>query len=155
LAGWRTVAAAYLLQTGECAETRRDLYHSQFGLGGLVQTAELAWQQGVDLYSFNGNALLRALETHAYITNGGVPRACCYPLKGIGFLPCGWEVALNHYSGRCGLAMPETEKMLARHRPERVVFCWGAGTLTHFGAAQGLAAGQDVEDEEVLPAQRR
>ena len=33
--------------------------------------------------------LLRALEFHALITNGGVPRECCYPLKGIGFLPCG------------------------------------------------------------------
>lgn len=33
--------------------------------------------------------ILRALEFHAYITLGGVPPECCYPLRGIGFLPCG------------------------------------------------------------------
>jgi len=32
-------------------ETYRDLWHCQAGLGGLVQIAEMAWQQGVDLYS--------------------------------------------------------------------------------------------------------
>ena len=31
---------------------RRDLYHSQFGLGGLLQLAELAWQQGIDVYDY-------------------------------------------------------------------------------------------------------
>jgi hypothetical protein len=31
---------------------RRDLYLSQFGLGGLIQLAEVAWQQGLDLYSY-------------------------------------------------------------------------------------------------------
>jgi hypothetical protein len=30
---------------GECSETMRDMYHSQFGLGGLLQAAEIAWQQ--------------------------------------------------------------------------------------------------------------
>lgn len=29
-------------------------------------------------------------EFHAYITLGGKPPECDYPLKGIGFLPCGW-----------------------------------------------------------------
>lgn len=30
---------------GEATETLRDIYHTQFGLGGLLQTAEMAWQQ--------------------------------------------------------------------------------------------------------------
>lgn len=30
---------------GFCSETMRDMYHSQFGLGGLLQAAEIAWQQ--------------------------------------------------------------------------------------------------------------
>lgn len=174
LRDWRRVAAAYLKPTGECAETSRDLYHSQFGLGGLVQTAEVAWQQGCgELYDFlwqrrggggsgggSGSGgggsggdtgelppLLRCLELHAAITNGATPKACSgYALRGIGFLPCGWEVALNHYSGRLGLPMPETEKMLERGggRPEKCVFCWGLGTLTHFGSAVALA----VEDAD-------
>lgn len=34
--------------------------------------------------------LLRLQEFHAFITLGGQPPECCYPLLGIGFLPCGW-----------------------------------------------------------------
>lgn len=30
---------------GEATETMRDIYHTQFGIGGLLQTAEMAWQQ--------------------------------------------------------------------------------------------------------------
>jgi hypothetical protein len=29
-------------------------------------------------------------EFHAFINMGGKPPECCYPLLGIGFLPCGW-----------------------------------------------------------------
>jgi len=54
---------------GECTETLRDIYHSCFGLGALLQTAELAWQQNVDLFSSNGFALVAAMELHARIVN--------------------------------------------------------------------------------------
>ncbi|GBF98426.1 hypothetical protein Rsub_10491 [Raphidocelis subcapitata] len=153
LSDWQRVIDSYLQPCGECSETKRDLYHSQFGLGGLVQVAELAWQQGVDLYSHADCRLAAALEFHALITNGGVPPQCTYPLRGIGFLPCGWEVALNHYKGRWGMSMPETEKLLARSRPEGYVFHWGLGTLTHCGSAAALppAAGAPAAP----PAARR
>lgn len=52
---------------GECSETLRDIYHSQFGFGGLIQAAEIAWQQGEDLYSSSNYALVPALELHARI----------------------------------------------------------------------------------------
>jgi hypothetical protein len=84
---------AYLKPDGECTETKRDLFHTQFGLGGLIQLAEMAWQQGIDIYGYDYNKLAKSMEFHAFITNGGKPEVCCYPLKGIGFLPCGWEVS--------------------------------------------------------------
>lgn len=52
---------AYITPCGECGETKRDLFHSQFGLGGLIQLAEMAWQQGVDLYSYRNNILFTAM----------------------------------------------------------------------------------------------
>eukprot|EP00878_Enallax_costatus_P000309 GHUV01000382.1.p1 GENE.GHUV01000382.1~~GHUV01000382.1.p1 ORF type:complete len:631 (+),score=126.39 GHUV01000382.1:267-2159(+) len=52
---------------GEITETLRDIYHSQFGLGGLLQCAEMAWQQDDDLYSSNEYALVSAMELHARI----------------------------------------------------------------------------------------
>jgi hypothetical protein len=39
----------------------------QFALGGLLQVAEMAWQQDMDLYSSNQYALVPALELHARI----------------------------------------------------------------------------------------
>jgi hypothetical protein len=39
----------------------------QFALGGLLQVAEMAWQQDMDLYSSNQYALVPALELTARI----------------------------------------------------------------------------------------
>jgi hypothetical protein len=47
----------------------QDIYHSEFGLGGLLQTAEMAWQQNIDLYATANWALVAAMELHARIIN--------------------------------------------------------------------------------------
>jgi len=59
-----------------------------------LQMAEMAWHQGVDLWSFADRRLMRALEFHAAINNPDSPnpKECCYELKGIGFQPV-WEVS--------------------------------------------------------------
>lgn len=50
----------------------RDIYHSLFGLAGLLQTAEMAWQQGdASLYASGGHLLAAALELHASIVRAG------------------------------------------------------------------------------------
>jgi hypothetical protein len=36
----------------------------------------------------------------------------------IGFLPAGWEMGYNHFSGRLGLNMPETAAILQAYWPE-------------------------------------
>lgn len=41
----------------------------QFGLGGLLQAAEMAWQQNTDIYKAGGYALASAMELHARIIN--------------------------------------------------------------------------------------
>jgi hypothetical protein len=41
----------------------------QFGLGGLLQAAEMAWQQNTDIYKAEGYALASAMELHARIIN--------------------------------------------------------------------------------------
>jgi len=48
-------------------ETFRDLWHAQAGIAGLVQCAETAWHQGVDLFSTNQNSLMKCVELHAEI----------------------------------------------------------------------------------------
>lgn len=54
---------------GECTETLRDVYHTLFGLGGLLQVSEWAWQQNRDLFSASNYALVAAMELHARIIN--------------------------------------------------------------------------------------
>lgn len=54
---------------GEASETLRDIYHTEFGFGGLIQVAEAAWQQNEDLYGTGDYALPAALELHARIIN--------------------------------------------------------------------------------------
>jgi hypothetical protein len=48
-----------VLFDGLCQETGRDFTHSQWGIGGLIHFAEIAWHQGIDLYSENDNRLLQ------------------------------------------------------------------------------------------------
>jgi hypothetical protein len=54
---------------GESTETFRDIYHSLFGLGSLVQAAEAAWGQDEDAYAAGGHALAAAMELHARAVN--------------------------------------------------------------------------------------
>jgi hypothetical protein len=54
---------------GESTETLRDIYHTLFGIGSLIQAAETAWAQNDDVYSESGHALAAALELHARIIN--------------------------------------------------------------------------------------
>ena len=54
---------------GEATETLRDIFHTLFGIGSLVQAAETAWGQDEDAYSASGYVLAAALELHARIIN--------------------------------------------------------------------------------------
>ncbi|GBF89133.1 hypothetical protein Rsub_01850 [Raphidocelis subcapitata] len=172
---------------GESTETLRDVYHTLFAVGSLMQAAETAWGQNEDLYSENDAALAAALELHARIINAyedgdeaalpsgfkffesmpDPPKGCawswsietqgwtaynktgsknkCGELKdgfkyllGITYLPTGFELGYNHFSGRLGIKMPETARLLSRHPVDWFAFCWGLGTLTHADTARDL-----------------
>ncbi|MEX0685307.1 MAG: alginate lyase family protein [Balneolales bacterium] len=56
--------ASYCYPSGQSIETVRDMYHSQMGIGAMVTAAEIAWNQGVDVYSYLNNRLLRCVEWH-------------------------------------------------------------------------------------------
>lgn len=54
--------------------------------------------------------------------------------------------ATPHVHVAIARSMPETEAMLRAKRPERYVFHWGLGTLSHYGSAQALAAAGGGDD---------
>jgi hypothetical protein len=52
----------YIYGNGQCEESCRDQAHSMVGLGQLVDIAEMAWNQGDDLYAAFDNRILTGLE---------------------------------------------------------------------------------------------
>jgi hypothetical protein len=131
---YKRVFLVYVLpwSTGQCLETKRDIVHSCFGLGSMINICEMAWHQGVDLYNIE---LMRCIEYHARIINGEVP-SDLQPseIKENRFQCIGWEIGYRHFKTIKNLAMPHTERLLMKYRPEKACLCWGLSTMTHFKA---------------------
>ena len=130
-----------LNEAGQCQESGRDQQHAQLGLAHLAEACEIAWNQGVDLYSFADNRLLRGFEyTAQYNLGHTVPFTSYtdttgkYKTKVIsaerrGELRPIYEMVWNHYENRRGIPAPFTKQAAEKIRPE--------------GAAQGAAQGAD------------
>lgn len=116
-------------KTGQCGETRRDQVHAQFGIGSMINICEMAWHQGIDLYT---PELHKCMEYHASILNGIVPSDIqANDIKENRFQPIGWEIGFQHFTKQKKLQMPQTQKLLEGKRPEWCIFCWGLSTMTH------------------------
>jgi len=60
--GYNELINHYIWETGQSQESSRDQQHVLFGLGLIQSMAEMAWNQGYDLYGFNNHRLLKGLE---------------------------------------------------------------------------------------------
>jgi autotransporter-associated beta strand protein len=124
---------------GQWQESGRDQEHAQLGVGLLGAACEIAWKQGVDLYGFDDNRLLKGAE---YVARANLSRPVPYVLynncdnvqqsyisiNGMGRLddrPV-WELIYNHYVVRKGLGAPNVRKIAELMRPEH-------GSVDHFG----------------------
>lgn len=120
---------------GLAQESCRDFEHTAYGLAAIINSAETARLQGVNLYEdATSKAKLRitaAMELHsAYQTEGG-EKLCKnydgYKLNSIGT----FEVGFNHYALRRGLTLPHTEMFLDKNRPTKGKFHYLWETVTH------------------------
>lgn len=118
-------------ENGQIQESGRDQPHSQLGIGMLAESCEIAWKQGLDLYSLNDNLLLKGFEyTAKYnLNNDNMPfqewldRTGKYHHtkisdKGRGELRALFEQVYNHYVIRQGLGAPYTQQAAEKLRPE-------------------------------------
>ena len=130
----------YIYDSGESQETCRDMGHTQMGLGELVDAAEIALHQSVDLYSLYPDSvtglprLAMGLEHAAKILNGIPQSTRCGLLSKPNYSVSPiWEKAWNHFGNRMKLKVPYIEMMKNRSRAEGVswkaMYSWG--TLTH------------------------
>ena len=113
---------------GECQESGRDQQHTQLGLAHLGDAAEIAWSQGLNLYGYDDNRLLKGFEyTAGYNLDGVAPfqpwldrtgDAPYLRISPVGRLRSVYEEIYNHYVNRMGLAAPQTQRAAQSIRPE-------------------------------------
>jgi hypothetical protein len=113
-------------------ETCRDLAHLQSGLSEALGAAEIAWNQGVDLYAQQARRLSAALEFHArYLLGARVPSWLCGGHLDISYQPT-FEIGYRHYHQIVHRDLPLTHRLLqTRLRPTGVTRNMVWETLTH------------------------
>jgi len=123
--------AHYIInETGQCQESGRDQQHTQLGLAHLGDCCEIAWHQGLDLYGYDDNRLLKGFEyTAKYNLGEEVPFAetvdrtgkyhhTLISTNGRGRFRAVFEQIFNHYANRAGISAPYTQRAAESIRPE-------------------------------------
>ena len=100
---------------GLCQETCRDYgHHMQMGLASAINSAEIAFHQGIDLYAENDKRFMAAMEFQASALLGNPVSNDLFPN---GFTPSDllptWEIAYNHFHNRKGLELPMTNTLIS------------------------------------------
>lgn len=118
----------YIYPSGQCDESIRDQAHTQMGLGELAQACQVAWRQGVDLYSAADNRLALGFEyTARYMLGEEVPVYGMISSKARGRFRAIYEGVYQHYRRVKGLEMPYTRRALEKTRARS----WDALTVAH------------------------
>ncbi|WP_037671577.1 putative Ig domain-containing protein [Streptomyces griseus] len=125
-AGNGSVLNRVVTEAGQGQESGRDQGHEQLAVGLMGDAAQVAWNQGVDLWGFADNRILANAEYAArYNLGGDVPfttdldRTGKYIKKtvsatGRGTLPPIYEMYYSHYAGVRGLDTPYTKAAVFR-----------------------------------------
>ncbi len=119
---------------GLCQETCRDLGHVQLGFAAMIDGAETAHIQGVDLYGEEEKRLATGLEWNAQWLDGVAPPStlCGGTLTGVS-TSATWEIALNALSGRLHHPMTHVASIASKVRPTHNGLVMIYETLTHYG----------------------
>ncbi|QUW78829.1 alginate lyase family protein [Streptomyces mirabilis] len=125
-AGNGSVLHRIVTDAGQGQESGRDQGHEQLAVGLLADAAQVAWNQGVDLWGYDAHRILANFEYAArYNLGGDVPfvtdldRTGKYIKKtvsatGRGTMPPIYEMAYAHYAGVRGLDAPYTKDAVFR-----------------------------------------
>jgi hypothetical protein len=117
---------------GLAQETCRDLGHVQYGLAAMINAAETARIQGVDLFSEQAARIAAGMEFHANFLDGAaVPASLCGGSLNAVSPDAMWEIGYNALAGRLGMALPHTAALIAKTRPSWADHHMDWETLTH------------------------
>jgi hypothetical protein len=126
------------LVDGLLQETARDSQHANLALSAMVDGAETARQQGLDLYAEQGKRIVAALEFQAQYLP---PNSAKAPEKLEFDTHPTWEIAYNQFHDRLGMSLPKMAAVLPGIRPTGANHHMVWETLTHAGMGSvGLPA---------------
>jgi hypothetical protein len=117
---------------GLAQETCRDFGHLQMGMAAMLDSAETALIQGVDLYGEQAKRITAAMEFHAgFLLGQPIPNWLGQGKLDLRTIAT-WEIGYNHYHNRLGLELPQVEKLIqAKIRPSGADLFMDWETLTH------------------------
>ncbi len=102
-----------LIVDGLTQESCRDNnHHTQFAMASALHAAEVAWNQGVDVYTENTQRYIAVMELMATQFLTGKMQGTCSDNVTTGEIFDTWEVGYNHYHNRKELSLPNTERLL-------------------------------------------
>jgi len=105
-----------LWSNGLTQETCRDNnHHAQFALSAATGAAEIAWHQGIDIYTLYQDRFIHAIELMALQNSSGSMQNVCKNNSTSKDVYDTWEVAYNHYQNSKGLALQNTERMITQY----------------------------------------
>jgi len=113
-APWSNKGKMTPLVDGLLQESMRDPHHANMGFSSMVNAAEIAYQQGLDLYAEQAARLMAAMEFQAQFlkpNNTPIPANLEFSLQPT------WEIAYNHFHHRLGIALPKMAKVIPTNRP--------------------------------------
>ncbi|HZZ27073.1 MAG TPA: alginate lyase family protein [Pirellulales bacterium] len=125
---WGNKGKTTPLVDGLLQESVRDSQHANLGLAAMVNAAETARQQGIDLYKEQGKRIMAALEYQAQF----LPPNHAPTPENLSFHehPT-WKIAYNHFHNRMGFELPKIAAVIAKNRPTGVNHLMAWETLTH------------------------
>jgi regulation of enolase protein 1 (concanavalin A-like superfamily) len=155
----------YIDETGENAESGRDQGHSQSGVAHLVETAVVAYNQGINLFAYGNNRLLLGMEYlakynlgydvpyHPFIIIDGplYPNGISSIARGV-YKPI-YEMAYNYFTAAGVTGSVYTQQVIqsSGYAPEKTHFDHpGFGTLIF--TVVPLRASQPAQQKANLPA---
>jgi hypothetical protein len=105
--------------------------HQQYGTAAIINAAETARIQGVDLFSLEEKRLVAFLELHAKYINSGSTGSLCTTAQNKPSADPMWEIGYNAYANVLGQSLPETLKLIQSIRPTDATHHMAWETLTH------------------------
>lgn len=121
----------YIYPSGQCQESMRDQAHVQLGLGEFAGAAQVAYTQGIDLFSVAGNRLALGYEYTARFLMGKTPHCYGTISERAKNLRDDYEYVYRHYTAM-GVDMPFTKQAADSIRPQAT-----RSVLTAFRAPSG------------------